>query len=246
MTRDVAHRCAVWQTRLLQFNLISKRTAGRQLFPAKTRRSSKGKGHDSRSPQSATEMFHASLKVENRVTGPAYWLLPGVAIMNDLTCMIQGCQARVYSPAGTQHVCKEHFLSFLTWRRRKGQQMFIHYAGLTMDQRDPDRRRMVQNRIHHRYTYRASTKVVRPASTPVSEPHLPCRFTVSAACTYAEARYFSPRSPHHRAAVVVNHQPLSPMRSKRLVASTRVSCGSSACWLVMFSTQITQAMSPAT
>lgn len=57
--------------------------------------------------------------------------------MNDLNCMIQGCQAKVYSPAGTQHVCKEHFLSFLTWRRRKGAQMFVHYAGLTMEQRDP-------------------------------------------------------------------------------------------------------------
>ncbi|HSA65407.1 MAG TPA: hypothetical protein VLE25_12010 [Nitrospira sp.] len=56
--------------------------------------------------------------------------------MNDLSCMIQGCQGRVYSPAGTQHVCKEHFLSFLTWRRRKGPQMFTHYAGLTMEQRD--------------------------------------------------------------------------------------------------------------
>jgi hypothetical protein len=50
--------------------------------------------------------------------------------------MIEGCQAKVYSPAGTQHVCKEHFLSFLTWRRRKGPQMFIHYAGLSMDQRN--------------------------------------------------------------------------------------------------------------
>jgi hypothetical protein len=57
--------------------------------------------------------------------------------MNDFQCMIQGCQAKVYSPAGTQHVCKEHFLSFLTWRRRKGAQMFVHYAGLSMDQRDP-------------------------------------------------------------------------------------------------------------
>jgi hypothetical protein len=56
--------------------------------------------------------------------------------MNDLSCMIEGCQAKVYSPAGTQHVCKEHFLSFLTWRRRKGPQMFIHYAGLSMDQRN--------------------------------------------------------------------------------------------------------------
>ena len=57
--------------------------------------------------------------------------------MNSPNCMIQGCQAKVYSPAGSQHVCKEHFLSFLTWRRRKGPQMFIHYAGLSMEQRDP-------------------------------------------------------------------------------------------------------------
>jgi len=56
--------------------------------------------------------------------------------MNELNCLIQGCQARVYAPAGTQSVCKEHFLSFLTWRRRKGPQMFTHYAGLTMEQRD--------------------------------------------------------------------------------------------------------------
>lgn len=57
--------------------------------------------------------------------------------MSDLNCMIQGCQGRVYAPAGTHSVCKEHFLSFLTWRRRKGPQMFSHYAGLTMEQRDP-------------------------------------------------------------------------------------------------------------
>lgn len=56
--------------------------------------------------------------------------------MNELNCLIQGCQAKVYAPAGTQSVCKEHFLSFLTWRRRKGPQMFTHYAGLTMEQRD--------------------------------------------------------------------------------------------------------------
>ena len=35
------------------------------------------------------------------------------------------------------------------------------------------------------------------------------------------------------------------MRSNRFVASTRACCGSSACWLVMFSTQMTQAMTPA-
>lgn len=56
--------------------------------------------------------------------------------MNELSCLIQGCQAKVYAPAGTQHVCKEHFLNYLTWRRRKGAQMFVHYAGLTMQQRD--------------------------------------------------------------------------------------------------------------
>ena len=57
--------------------------------------------------------------------------------MSDMSCMIQSCQGRVYAPAGTHNVCKEHFLSFLTWRRRKGPQMFTHYAGLTMEQRDP-------------------------------------------------------------------------------------------------------------
>ncbi|HXH86972.1 hypothetical protein [Petrachloros mirabilis] len=57
--------------------------------------------------------------------------------MNNLNCLIKGCQGGVYSPAGTQHLCKEHFLSFLTWRRRKGPQMFTTYAAMTMDQRDP-------------------------------------------------------------------------------------------------------------
>lgn len=56
--------------------------------------------------------------------------------MNNLTCMIQGCQSKVYAPAGTQSICKEHFLNFLTWRRRKGPQMFNLYAGMTMEQRD--------------------------------------------------------------------------------------------------------------
>lgn len=57
--------------------------------------------------------------------------------MHDLTCMIQGCQAKVYAPAGTHSVCREHFLSYLTWRRRKGPQMFNKYAGMTMEERDP-------------------------------------------------------------------------------------------------------------
>jgi hypothetical protein len=56
--------------------------------------------------------------------------------MSELTCMIEGCQAKAYAPAGTQSVCKEHFLSFLTWRRRKGSQMFTKYAAMTMEERN--------------------------------------------------------------------------------------------------------------
>jgi hypothetical protein len=57
--------------------------------------------------------------------------------MHDLTCLIQGCKARVYAPAGTHSICREHFLNYLIWRRRKGPQMFMKYAGMTMDERDP-------------------------------------------------------------------------------------------------------------
>lgn len=56
--------------------------------------------------------------------------------MSEFTCMIEGCQAKAYAPAGTQSVCKEHFLSFLTWRRRKGPQMFTKYAAMTMEERN--------------------------------------------------------------------------------------------------------------
>jgi hypothetical protein len=48
--------------------------------------------------------------------------------MHDLRCMIHGCQAKVYAPAGTHSICRAHFLSYLTWRRRKGPQMFMKYA----------------------------------------------------------------------------------------------------------------------
>ncbi len=57
--------------------------------------------------------------------------------MHDLTCLIKGCQARVYAPAGTHSICREHFLNYLTWRRRKGPQMFMKYAGMTMEERNP-------------------------------------------------------------------------------------------------------------
>ena len=56
--------------------------------------------------------------------------------MSGQSCLIEGCQARVYAPAGTQSVCKDHFLSFLTWRRHRGPQMFRKYAGMTMEERD--------------------------------------------------------------------------------------------------------------
>jgi len=57
--------------------------------------------------------------------------------MHDLICLIKGCQARVYAPAGTHSICREHFLNYLTWRRRRGPQMFMKYAGMTMEERDP-------------------------------------------------------------------------------------------------------------
>jgi hypothetical protein len=56
--------------------------------------------------------------------------------MSGQICLIEGCQARVSAPAGTQSVCKDHFLGFLTWRRRRGPQMFRKYAAMTMEERD--------------------------------------------------------------------------------------------------------------
>ena len=75
--------------------------------------------------------------VENPSHPPAYFWYQTESAMHDLTCMIQGCQAKVYAPAGTHSICREHFLSYLTWRRRKGPQMFMKYAGMTMEERDP-------------------------------------------------------------------------------------------------------------
>ena len=75
--------------------------------------------------------------VENPSLPPAYFWYQTEYAMHDLTCMIQGCQAKVYAPAGTHSICREHFLNYLTWRRRKGPQMFMKYAGMTMEERDP-------------------------------------------------------------------------------------------------------------
>ncbi len=51
-------------------------------------------------------------------------------------CLIGGCKARAYAPAGTSSLCREHFQMFVTWRRRKGPTMFRTYAGMTMEERD--------------------------------------------------------------------------------------------------------------
>ena len=77
------------------------------------------------------------VKVDNQPFRSAYYESYLEHGMHDLTCMIKGCQAKVYAPAGTHSVCRTHFLSYLTWRRRKGPQMFMKYAGMTMEERDP-------------------------------------------------------------------------------------------------------------
>jgi hypothetical protein len=56
--------------------------------------------------------------------------------MHDIHCFIPNCPSRPYAPAGTQSVCKDHFINFLTWRRRRGPQMFLKYAAMTMPERD--------------------------------------------------------------------------------------------------------------
>jgi hypothetical protein len=56
--------------------------------------------------------------------------------VQDINCCVPNCLARPYAPAGTRSVCKDHFLNFLTWRRRRGPQMFLTYAGMPMADRD--------------------------------------------------------------------------------------------------------------
>jgi hypothetical protein len=52
------------------------------------------------------------------------------------SCLIHGCTVKAYAPAGTGALCKAHFLSFVTWRRRKGPGMFYKYGALPMEERD--------------------------------------------------------------------------------------------------------------
>jgi hypothetical protein len=51
-------------------------------------------------------------------------------------CLIEGCTFKIYAPAGTRALCKEHFLHFLTWRRRKGPGMFFKYGAMPTEERD--------------------------------------------------------------------------------------------------------------
>ena len=58
--------------------------------------------------------------------------------MSTESCLIGGCTHSYYAPAGTRALCKEHFLDFLAWRRKKGgMAMFKKYGGMTMEERDP-------------------------------------------------------------------------------------------------------------
>jgi len=53
------------------------------------------------------------------------------------SCLIDECPDALYAPAGTRSLCKEHFLQFLMWRKKKGGLgMFKKYSSMPMDARD--------------------------------------------------------------------------------------------------------------
>jgi len=57
--------------------------------------------------------------------------------MTTETCLIDECPDALYAPAGTRSLCKEHFLQFLMWRKKKGGLgMFRKYSSMPMDARD--------------------------------------------------------------------------------------------------------------
>ena len=57
--------------------------------------------------------------------------------MNNEPCVIEGCTDTAYAPAGTGSICKEHFLQFLAWRKKKGGMSFFKkYSALSMKDRD--------------------------------------------------------------------------------------------------------------
>ncbi len=58
--------------------------------------------------------------------------------MSQHTCLIGGCTQPVYAPAGTHSLCKEHFLNFSNWRKKKGgMPLFKKYSSMSMEERDP-------------------------------------------------------------------------------------------------------------
>ncbi|MDR4494524.1 MAG: hypothetical protein AB7P17_10905 [Nitrospirales bacterium] len=57
--------------------------------------------------------------------------------MSTESCLVGGCTEPLYAPAGTRSLCKEHFLHFVAWRKKKGGMgMFKKYSALTMEERD--------------------------------------------------------------------------------------------------------------
>ncbi|MDK2743322.1 MAG: hypothetical protein NDI90_10430 [Nitrospira sp. BO4] len=74
--------------------------------------------------------------LDNRQIRTAYWAESNEDQVQDINCCVPNCLAKPYAPAGTRSVCKDHFLNFLTWRRRRGPQMFHTYAGMAMEERD--------------------------------------------------------------------------------------------------------------
>jgi hypothetical protein len=57
--------------------------------------------------------------------------------MNADSCFIGGCTESQYAPAGTQALCRDHFLHFVAWRKKKGGLgMFKKYSAMSMEERD--------------------------------------------------------------------------------------------------------------
>ena len=57
--------------------------------------------------------------------------------MNADSCVIGGCTEPLYAPAGTQSLCKEHFLQFAKKKKKKGGLgMFKKYSAMSMEDRD--------------------------------------------------------------------------------------------------------------
>lgn len=57
--------------------------------------------------------------------------------MSREACVIEGCTDATYAPAGTGSICKEHFLQFSAWRKKKGGLSFFKkYSAMSMEDRN--------------------------------------------------------------------------------------------------------------